>query len=164
MRHTFLEGHDPETPGLLDSQRHCGWRYAILRTAHLKRQRRLRGWNEARADHLVDLSANHRYYNGWSWAAGGLNASLGDLATFFAALRRHELLSEESEAMVRAHSTVRSEGPEAIDMFSYGGGWDGVSSLCEELGGDMVVVVRSRPGRVMSRMTPRHSVRANRRR
>jgi D-alanyl-D-alanine carboxypeptidase len=133
LANTYVEGAESQSAGALPA-------YFVARGNGMGRWKSKQGWQEVRPDGLVNLATEYTHYNAWAWSAGAINTNAADLATFFNAVRSGALLSDESTAIVRGHSTLFDEGI-GLERFSQSGTWDGIRSVAEEIGGDTVIVV-----------------------
>lgn len=118
MNHTFLEGYDHQQRNSIDS-------YAIPNTFFLKSAMRKRGIKKVKGSKLINLSREYKLFNSWAWAAGGISSTVNDLSSFLSALKKGQLLRNDTQKILLQLNSSQDKG---ITFFGGTGGSDGIQA------------------------------------
>jgi len=118
MDHTFLEGYDNQDRKPIES-------YAVPNTFFLKSAMKKKDIKKVGNSELINLSKEYNLFNSWAWAAGGISSNVSDLSIFLSALRKGELLNEETQKVLMQLNSSVDNG---ITFFGGTGGSDGIQA------------------------------------
>ncbi len=130
MNHTLLEGFNAGLSDIQHSFMKTGFRNRIVAIS--------RGWNPPSNEGLYDVSGNYQLYNSWTWAAGGIASTSGDLDRFLKGVRDGSLLSGESQDVL---FRINSAEGDTVVVFGGSGGWEGITSSAYEINDEIRIIL-----------------------